>query len=191
MQPYQPSEPNWQPQPDPAVYYPPSSTPSPSQPPPHQTFQPGTYGQQSHQQPGYQQQPYQQQGHQQPAYQQPAYGQPANGHASYQQPAHQQPAYGQPAYQQGSYDQSAYAQGSYQQPATPSYLQTSSEARDALKSKGTRDIVFGAVWLAVGLGITVMTFAMMDGAAMVVAGGPALYGIYKIVKGLITVSRYG
>jgi hypothetical protein len=186
MQPYQPSEPTWQPQPDPAGYYPPSSTPSSSQPPPPQAYQPGTYGQQSYQQPGHQQP-----GHQQPAYQQPAYGQPANGHASYQQPAHQQPAYGHAAYQQGSYDQSSYGQGSYQQPATPSYLQTSSEARDALKSKGTRDIVFGAVWLAVGLGITVVTFAMMDGAAMIVAWGPALYGIYKIVKGLITVSRNG
>jgi hypothetical protein len=172
MQPYQPSEPTWQPQPDPAGYYPPSSTPSPSQsPPPHQAYQPGTYGRQSYQQQPYQQQPYQQPGHQQPAYQQPAYG-----HA---------------AYQQGSYDQSSYGQGSYQQPATPSYLQTSSEARDALKSKGTRDIVFGAVWLAVGLGITVVTFAMMDGAAMIVAWGPALYGIYKIVKGLITISRNG
>jgi hypothetical protein len=186
MQPYQPSDPTWQPQPDPAGYYPPSPAPSPSQPPHHQAYQPGTYGQQpyqqpGHQQPAYQQPAYQQPAYQQPAYQQPAYGQPANGHASYQQPAHQQPAYGQPA----------NGQPAYQQPAAPSYLQTSPEARNALKSKGTRDIVFGVVWLVVGLGITVMTLAIMDGAAMVVAWGPALYGIYKIIKGLITVSRNG
>jgi hypothetical protein len=103
--------------------------------------------------------------------------------------AYQPGTYGQQPYQQQPYQQPATPP--YLQPATPPYLQTSPEARDALKSKGTRDIVFGAVWLAVGLGITVVTFAVMKGAAMIVAWGPALYGIYKIVKGLITVSRTG
>jgi hypothetical protein len=106
------------------------------------------------------------------------------------QPSQSPPPPHQP-HQPGTYGQQPYQQPPYQQPATPAYLRTPPEARDALKSKGTRDIVFGAVWIAAGLGITLMTFAMLDGAAMIVAWGPAGYGVYKIIKGLIRVNRAG
>jgi hypothetical protein len=75
----------------------------------------------------------------------------------------------------------------YQQ--RPSYLSTPPEAVEALVRKGRRDIVFGAIWLLFGLAITVFSMAEF-GPYVVVAWGPALYGIYKIIKGVVTVRKH-
>jgi hypothetical protein len=74
----------------------------------------------------------------------------------------------------------------------PPYLSASAsaEARQAVVNRGKRDVTFGVVWLVVGLGITLFSMAYFQGVGFVVAWGPALYGIYKIIKGAVTVSRH-
>jgi hypothetical protein len=107
----------------------------------------------------------------------PQYGAPASPQP-YGAPASPQP-YGAPA---------PYAS---QQPEPPAYLAASSsaEARQAVADRGKRDIIFGAIWLAVGLVITVCSFAYFQGVAGLIAWGPAAYGIYKIIKGVVTLNR--
>jgi hypothetical protein len=73
-------------------------------------------------------------------------------------------------------------------PPPPPYLTTPPEARRALARKGQRDIVFGVLWLAFGLFITLFTLARF-GPYLLVAWGPAAYGIYKIIKGTLTLRR--
>lgn len=107
----------------------------------------------------------------------PQYGAPASPQP-YGAPASPQP-YGAPA--------PPYAS---QQSEPPPYLAASSsaEARQAVADRGKRDIIFGAIWLAVGLGITVCSFAYFQVAGLI-AWGPAAYGIYKIIKGVVTINR--
>ena len=59
------------------------------------------------------------------------------------------------------------------------------QQRALWETKGKRGIGFGAAWFVAGLLVTVMTYAQAQGGGVyVVAWGPALYGIYRIVSGL-------
>jgi hypothetical protein len=148
--------------------------PTPYQQPPHQPqpYDPSYQPQPPHQpqpyDPSYQPQP--------PPYQQspqPYSPQPYSPPPSYQQPQSHQPGHG------------------YQQPyqaVPPPYLTTSPEARQALVNKGKRDIGFGTAWLAFGVIVTLCAFARF-GPYMFVAIGPMAYGIYKIIKGVVTLQR--
>lgn len=119
----------------------------------------------------------------------------------YQQPYQQQPQqYPQQSYLPPQQGQPAppppYAPGTgYPQHAppayapTPSYLAPPPEATQALLRKAKRDIVFGSIWLAFGLLITLFTLASY-GPYFVVAFGPIGYGIYLIIKGSLTLHRH-
>lgn len=54
----------------------------------------------------------------------------------------------------------------------------------AREAKGKRHIGFGIAWLVAGVLITVITYAQAAGGGVyVVAWGPMVYGIYRIVSG--------
>ena len=72
----------------------------------------------------------------------------------------------------------------------PSYLSTPPEAIDALLRRARRDIAFGALWLLFGLAVTLFSMAEFGGY-VVLAWGPALYGIYKIIKGTLVLRKHG
>jgi hypothetical protein len=75
-------------------------------------------------------------------------------------------------------------------PNQPHYLQVgrSEAAVTATNQKAQRDIAFGVVWLVVGLLITGITYASAM-PVYVVAFGPVLYGIFKIIRGAIALNR--
>jgi hypothetical protein len=79
----------------------------------------------------------------------------------------------------------------YVQPNQPHYLQAgqSEAAVRAATQKGQRDIAFGVVWLVIGFLITAITYSS-DMPVYVVAWGPALYGIIKIIIGVVRLSRH-
>ncbi len=79
----------------------------------------------------------------------------------------------------------------YLQPNQPHYLQVgqSQAAVTAATQKGQRDIAFGVVWLLIGVLVTAITYSS-DMPVYVVAWGPALYGIIKIIIGMVRLSRH-
>ena len=107
---------------------------------------------------------------------QPAYGQawPPQGVAQPGPYGHQQP----PPYAQ---QPPPYLQ------APPPYLQQTDAARVVKLQKGRRDIAFGVVWLVAGLLITGITMGSSS-PVYIVAWGPMLYGLYKIIKGTVAIS---
>jgi hypothetical protein len=134
-------------------------------------------------------QPYQQQP---PQYQPPQYQPPQHQPQQYQPSQYQPQPYPPPQQSQPAYDPHTgypqHAPPAYAPP--PSYLTLPPEAHQALLSKARRDIVFGAIWLAFGLFITLFTLARF-GPYLIVAFGPIGYGIYKIIKGSLTLRRHG
>ncbi|WP_426508638.1 hypothetical protein ACPPVO_59005 [Dactylosporangium sp. McL0621] len=67
-------------------------------------------------------------------------------------------------------------------------VQQSTEAKSALASKGQREIVFGLIWIAAGIGITVCTYAA-DIPVYVVAWGPIVWGVVQVIRGVINLGR--
>jgi hypothetical protein len=64
------------------------------------------------------------------------------------------------------------------------YRAVSAEQRDIWETKGRRGIGFGVAWLVGGLFVTLITYSNASGGGVyVVAWGPALYGVYRIVAG--------
>jgi hypothetical protein len=86
-----------------------------------------------------------------------------------------------------------YMAGQAPQPGQPPrydapapYQAVSVDQRAIWRSKGQRYIAFGALWLAVGLIITVVTYAQAAGGGVyIVAWGPMLYGAYRIIRGVL------
>jgi hypothetical protein len=70
----------------------------------------------------------------------------------------------------------------------PHYLTTSTQARDALERRGRRDLVFGSVWIAFGLVVTLITVISASPIVFVV-WGPVLYGAYLIFRGIRSRNR--
>ncbi len=68
------------------------------------------------------------------------------------------------------------------------YLMENDAARAARQRKGNRDIGFGIVWLTLGVVVTGVTLAS-DSSIVLVAWGPALYGLYLVIRGAMAVSR--
>jgi hypothetical protein len=75
-------------------------------------------------------------------------------------------------------------------PGQPHYMQVqhSERAVTATTQKGQRDIAFGVVWIVVGLLITGITYSS-DMPIYVVAWGPVLYGIIKVIVGVVRLNR--
>lgn len=67
------------------------------------------------------------------------------------------------------------------------YRTVTTEQRRIWETKGRRAIAFGALWLVGGLLLTLITYTNASesgyGGVYVVAWGPMLYGIYRIVSG--------
>ncbi|MBS1121586.1 MAG: hypothetical protein H6Q90_3814 [Deltaproteobacteria bacterium] len=59
--------------------------------------------------------------------------------------------------------------------------------RREARSRGTTDIVFGIILLIVGIGITAATYggASRQGGTYIVAYGPIVVGVIKLVRGLV------
>lgn len=66
------------------------------------------------------------------------------------------------------------------------YHTVSAEQRKIWEQKGNRAIGFGLVWLLVGVLVSIITYANAAGGGVyIVAWGPALYGAYRIVSGVL------
>jgi diadenosine tetraphosphatase ApaH/serine/threonine PP2A family protein phosphatase len=65
------------------------------------------------------------------------------------------------------------------------------EQRQIWETRGRRGIAIGTAWLIGGLLLTLVTYAnaAMDGGAYLVAWGPALYGVYRIVSGFLLLNK--
>lgn len=97
------------------------------------------------------------------------------GAAPYQQAP---PQGGTPPYQQAPPQGGAPYQG------------VSDEQRRIWENKGKRSIAFGAVWLLAGLLITGITYSNASGGGVyVVAWGPAVYGIIRIISGVMMLNK--
>ncbi|HEY8474282.1 MAG TPA: hypothetical protein VIL37_16825 [Natronosporangium sp.] len=126
----------------------------------------------------------------------------------YQQHRPEPPPYQPTGYQPSQYQPQQYPPDSHPQPPAgypqqpppggppepgdlPVYLQAavSPEAEQARANKGARDIGFGILWLVFGLCVTGWSIAYFEGVGYIVAWGPALYGIYKIIKGVLATRR--
>lgn len=76
----------------------------------------------------------------------------------------------------------------YAQPQVPPpYAATSPDQRAIWEKKGTRALVFGALWFIAGLVITLYTYGLASestvGGVYVVAWGPMAYGVYRLIAG--------
>ncbi|MER5756550.1 hypothetical protein [Streptomyces sp. NPDC002088] len=70
------------------------------------------------------------------------------------------------------------------------YHVASPEQRAIWETKAKRGIGFGAAWLIGGVLITVVTYAQAQGGGVyLVAWGPVVYGIYRIVTGLLLLNK--
>ena len=63
-----------------------------------------------------------------------------------------------------------------------------------MKVRGERAVIFGALWLLAGVLITLITYVnalqSFSGGIYVVAWGPpAVYGLYRIISGLIMIKK--
>jgi hypothetical protein len=74
-------------------------------------------------------------------------------------------------------------------PETPHYLQTSAKANDALDRRAGRDLIFGPLWIAFGLIVTLYTLSL-GGAVFLVAWGPVVWGGYLIFRGVRARNRH-
>jgi hypothetical protein len=72
----------------------------------------------------------------------------------------------------------------------PPYLTTSAhaEVREVMARKANREVIFGTAWLVFGLSVSLFSLAYFQ-QAMIIAWGPAVYGIYKIIKGRLALQR--
>jgi len=73
-------------------------------------------------------------------------------------------------------------------PAQPSYQTVSPDQRQALAQRGQRLMVYGAVLLVIGLGLTLFTFAS-GSPIVIVAWGPVVFGGYRLVRGWLLYSK--
>jgi hypothetical protein len=72
------------------------------------------------------------------------------------------------------------------------YQVVSGDQRAIWRSKGQRYIGFGIAWLALGIIITVVTYTQAQaGGVYIVAWGPALYGAYRIIRGIMLLRQAG
>jgi hypothetical protein len=65
------------------------------------------------------------------------------------------------------------------------------EQRQIWETRGRRGIAIGTAWLIGGLLLTLVTYAnaATEGGVYIVAWGPALYGVYRIVSGFLLLNK--
>jgi len=61
-------------------------------------------------------------------------------------------------------------------------------ALEALGRRGQRQIIFGAVWLACGILLTLFTMAASS-SVYIVAWGPMVWGVVQILSGIRNVAK--
>ena len=75
----------------------------------------------------------------------------------------------------------------------PPYVPRPEALRHDLKVRGERAVIFGALWLLAGVLITLITYVnalqSFSGGFYGVAWGPAVYGLYRIISGLIMIKK--
>lgn len=75
----------------------------------------------------------------------------------------------------------------------PPYQRMSDQQREILQTKGSRALGFGALWLVGGLVVSLVTYSNAAqsefGGFYVIAWGPALYGVYRIISGLLMLRK--
>jgi len=70
------------------------------------------------------------------------------------------------------------------------YQVASDEQRASWRAKGQRCIGFGIAWLVIGVVITAWTYSLAaQGGVYIVAWGPALYGVYRIIRGILLLQK--
>ncbi|MER7280639.1 hypothetical protein ABT369_39985 [Dactylosporangium sp. NPDC000244] len=67
-------------------------------------------------------------------------------------------------------------------------VQQSPAAQSAVSSKGKREIIFGLILIAAGVGITVCTY-MSGSSVYLVAWGPVIWGVVQLIRGIVNVAR--
>jgi hypothetical protein len=68
--------------------------------------------------------------------------------------------------------------------------QSEDELEREQRSRGARQLGLGALFLLAGIVITAVTYggASQSGGTYVIAYGPIVYGIYSIIRGIVTMS---
>jgi hypothetical protein len=70
------------------------------------------------------------------------------------------------------------------------YQVISDDQRAIWRAKGQRYIGFGIAWLVFGVVITAWTYSLASqGGVYIIAWGPVLYGIYRIVRGVLLLQK--
>lgn len=78
-------------------------------------------------------------------------------------------------------------------PETRQYQGAPGLRPDIWKARGHRSIGFGAVWLVAGIIVSVVTYQQAvaaGGGVYVIAYGPVLYGIYRIIRGIVFLNKH-
>jgi hypothetical protein len=70
------------------------------------------------------------------------------------------------------------------------YQLVSDDQRAIWRAKGQRYIGFGIFWLVIGIVITVWSYSLAaQGGVFIVAWGPVIYGVYRIVRGILLLQK--
>ncbi|GAA0338250.1 hypothetical protein NE235_34505 [Actinoallomurus spadix] len=119
--------------------------------------------------------------------------------APYQAPPSHGPYQPNPPYPNGPYQSAPYQNAPYQNAPQP-YPGAPQNApfqgvpvNDAERRRATRAIGVGAVLFVIGLLITVLTYshASGSGGVYVVAWGPMLFGVIRMITGLVLLAKSG
>ncbi len=83
--------------------------------------------------------------------------------------------------------QSHGVQGSYSQDVSPEQMMYEAD-RAQRRSRAHGDIIFGIILLVIGIAITAFTYdsASRQGGTYIVAYGPIIVGVIKLIRGLAT-----
>jgi len=75
----------------------------------------------------------------------------------------------------------------------PPYATVTPEQRAIWEKKAMRSLAFGALWFIAGLLITLYTYGQAAssrfGGVYVVAWGPMLYGVYRLISGALLLRK--
>lgn len=91
----------------------------------------------------------------------------------------------------GQYGQAPQGTGpGFAMPSQP-YYQPSGSLATVARTRGMRQIIIGAIIIAVGLVITIVTYASASaaGGTYIVAYGPMIVGVITLVRGIVALGR--
>jgi hypothetical protein len=126
-----------------------------------------------------------------PPGQAPYYGPPPQSQTYGQAPYGQQP-YGQQPYGQAPYGQAPYGQPAYGPPGSypPPYAPPPADVAQQ-RARAQRTIIIGVLLLVGGLLLSLITYsvAARSGGIYFVAYGPVIYGLIRVITGIVALNK--